>query len=253
MIKQIAFGLITAGLISTLGAQTNYSGNGLTGFGGAIGTGSLTLSDNGTTLTGTITRGSGPFNDSLVIYFDTQTGGLTSLPTSGEIGSPDAGRRSIVNEFGSGITSFPSGFDADYALTLMPTTTTDVLFSIPSGANANTLNFVAGASLTNNGSSNATTYTFTIDLANIGITPNSGATFDFVTTYVQPFGGEGGDATFRSNEAFGNSTPTNTGFDNTGFTGFNTYVTAVPEPSSLSLLAGPAILGAWFFVRRRRA
>jgi hypothetical protein len=27
----------------------------------------------------------------------------------------------------------------------------------------------------------------------------------------------------------------------------------IPEPSSLSLLAGPAILGAWFFVRRRRA
>ena len=27
----------------------------------------------------------------------------------------------------------------------------------------------------------------------------------------------------------------------------------IPEPSSLSLLAGPAMLGAWFFVRRRRA
>ena len=36
----------------------------------------------------------------------------------------------------------------------------------------------------------------------------------------------------------------NVGFDNPA---------VVPEPSSLSLLAGPAILGAWFFVRRRRA
>ena len=27
----------------------------------------------------------------------------------------------------------------------------------------------------------------------------------------------------------------------------------VPEPSSLALLAGPALLGAWFFVRRRRS
>ena len=34
---------------------------------------------------------------------------------------------------------------------------------------------------------------------------------------------------------------------------FSASVTVVPEPSSLSLLAGPAILGAWFFVRRRRA
>ncbi len=34
---------------------------------------------------------------------------------------------------------------------------------------------------------------------------------------------------------------------------FTANITVVPEPSSLSLLAGPAILGAWFFVRRRRA
>ena len=34
---------------------------------------------------------------------------------------------------------------------------------------------------------------------------------------------------------------------------FSTNFTVVPEPSTLSLLAGPAILGAWFFVRRRRA
>ncbi len=27
----------------------------------------------------------------------------------------------------------------------------------------------------------------------------------------------------------------------------------VPEPSSLALIAGPALLGAWFFLRRRRA
>ena len=32
----------------------------------------------------------------------------------------------------------------------------------------------------------------------------------------------------------------------------NLAISAVPEPSSLTLLAGPAILGAWFFARRRR-
>ena len=36
----------------------------------------------------------------------------------------------------------------------------------------------------------------------------------------------------------------NLGFDN---------LAVVPEPTTLSLLAGPAILGAWFFLRRRRA
>jgi len=34
---------------------------------------------------------------------------------------------------------------------------------------------------------------------------------------------------------------------------FFNNLAVIPEPSSLSLLAGPALLGAWFFVRRRRA
>ncbi|MDQ3545997.1 MAG: PEP-CTERM sorting domain-containing protein [Verrucomicrobiota bacterium] len=35
----------------------------------------------------------------------------------------------------------------------------------------------------------------------------------------------------------------NLGFDN---------LAIVPEPSSFALLAGPVLLGAWFFLRRRR-
>jgi hypothetical protein len=44
-----------------------------------------------------------------------------------------------------------------------------------------------------------------------------------------------------------------TRFLNNGGANYSASFTVVPEPSSLSLLAGPAILGAWFFVRRRRA
>ena len=40
------------------------------------------------------------------------------------------------------------------------------------------------------------------------------------------------------------------GGENFGFN--NLAITTVPEPSSLSLLAGPALLGAWFYIRRRR-
>ena len=40
-------------------------------------------------------------------------------------------------------------------------------------------------------------------------------------------------------------------YDNINVTDVSPFA-AVPEPSSLSLLAGPAILGAWFYVRRRR-
>ena len=58
---------------------TNYAGNGNSGFGGAIGGGSLTLTDNGTTLFGTVTRGGGSFNDVLVIYLNSTAGGFSEI------------------------------------------------------------------------------------------------------------------------------------------------------------------------------
>ena len=42
-------------------------------------------------------------------------------------------------------------------------------------------------------------------------------------------------------------------FLNSGGTNYKATFSVVPEPSSFALLAGPALLGAWFFVRRRRA
>ena len=46
--------------------------------------------------------------------------------------------------------------------------------------------------------------------------------------------------------------PTNI-FLNNGAANYKATFSVVPEPSSLTLLAGPALLGAWFFARRRRA
>ena len=257
MTKKLALGLLaTAFVAASAVGQTVYPGNGSSDFGGEIGNGSLSLSSDGTTLTGTITRGNtaGPdsgFADALVFYFDTQAGGRTTLPTSGEIGSPDYGRRSVVNEFGSGITSFPSAFAADFALTLSPDPShfTSNLFSFPltGSVDANNLNFLQTVTFTPSGTTNAT-YTFSLSLSSIGVA--AGDTFAFVTTYGNPLGGSN-DATFRSAEAF-NTAPTGTGFSNSTFSQANSF-TVVPEPSTLSLLAGPAILGAWFYVRRRRA
>src|SRR5437016_865324 len=58
-----------------------YNGNGSTDFGGAVGTGSLQLTDNGTTLSGTFNRGtggSGSFADILVVFIDSKPGGFSS-------------------------------------------------------------------------------------------------------------------------------------------------------------------------------
>jgi PEP-CTERM motif-containing protein len=243
----VLIGFIVCSL--SAGAAT-YPGNGDTGFGGAVGTGSLTLTDDGTNLLFTFTRGMGTFDNYLVFYFDTVGGGVNSLPTSGEIGSPFGARRAIVNEFGSGISSFPTNFGADYAYALRVTgqDSASQVYQIPSGANANTLNFVSNVGVTNNGDGNAASYSFSIPFSDLGIT--AGQSFSFVTTYLDPFGGGGADATFRSAEAFV-TTPTGTGFSNSSFTTAITYQT-VPEPGTW-IGAGLAVCVLAVSQRRRLA
>jgi hypothetical protein len=233
--------------VHSLDAAT-YAGNGRSGFGGVVGNGSLTITDNGTTLNFTFTRGSDNFNDFLVLYFDTTAGGAASLPTSGEIGSPFDGRRAVVNEFGSGLT-FPTPFTSDYAFALKANgSVSNHLFSTPSGSNANTIGFVNTYTVGNFGTNNASSYTWSIPVSELGLTPNSGATFQFVTTYLNPNGGAGSDASFRSNEAFGHDPgATNTGFDDYSFPSTLSY-TIIPEPSA-ALLGG---LGVLALLRRRR-
>lgn len=55
-------------------------------------------------------------------------------------------------------------------------------------------------------------------------------------------------------EVFGSaSTTAGPRFYSNGGSNYTATFTVIPEPSSLSLIAGPAILGAFFYLRRRRA
>src|SRR5256714_12827053 len=90
----LAFGASIFALCLSARAAT-YSGNGNSGFGGPIGQGSLTLTDDGTTVSGTLTRGAGNFNDALVLYVDSVPGGFSD--TSG------------FNDGGGGLRSGLSG------------------------------------------------------------------------------------------------------------------------------------------------
>lgn len=186
--------LLGASSSRSLGAA-EFPGNSSNGFGGAIGEGILTLSDDGTTLTGVITKGSGAFNDNFVLYIDSQSGGFTS--TSGFADGADALRRAISGFDGGSNRStltFPDGFTADYAIALGPSGANfGGLWSLANGG-SNSLAFVSSVNLSPTGNAGSDTYTFSLPVSLLGLTANSGASFKILGTYISSTG-------YRSDEA----------------------------------------------------
>lgn len=250
--------LLTATLLlsAALSPAATFIGNGNSGFGGVLGTGSITVTDDGSNLNFTFTKGSANFNDYLVLYFDAPgtTAGATILDTSGEIGSPFNGRRAIANEFGSGISAMPAGFTASHAFALKSNTSeSNHLFSIADNStNANTLGFVSTHAVSNFGSTTASSYSWSIPFSAFGLTQSVSAndTLKFFATYLNPNSGAGSDASFRSNEGLTgeNMGGTNIGFSDYSFTQSFSY-TVTPEPSR-ALFAAMGLFGVFF--RRRR-
>ncbi|HEV2694779.1 MAG TPA: PEP-CTERM sorting domain-containing protein [Verrucomicrobiae bacterium] len=226
---------------------TTYSGNGNTGFGGVVGTGSLTLTDNGTTLSGTITRGSANFNDTLVIYIDSVAGGFAD--TSGFADSNDGSRKSISGFDGGSnrsLMTFAGGFAPDYAIALGPQNDSfGGLWSLANGG-ANSLPFVSSANLSPTGAGTGSTasFTFSISLASIGLTPGAGQSFNLFGTYTS-------DSGFRSTEAIAGNDSGTQGWNTFTQTSFATYTTTpVPEPTTMALATGGMVL--LYAIRRRR-
>jgi hypothetical protein len=79
--KFFAVGLALFVSVSGSSLAAIYNGNGDTSFFGAVGQGHLSLTDNGTTVSGTFTKGSGDFLDVLVLFIDSKSGGFST--TSG--------------------------------------------------------------------------------------------------------------------------------------------------------------------------
>jgi hypothetical protein len=249
MMKKLATGFAALALLaSTALAQTvTFNGNGATGFGGPAGLGSLTFNMTGTTVNVTFTNGRTPgegFNNLLVIYIDSRAGGFTD--TSAFTDSTDPHRRGISG-FDNGnraLLTFSGGFAADYAIALNSSFAglweldDTALFAFRGD-----LGISPGG-----GNNNAATYSFSFDLSQIGL--GAGDTFNIVTTYLDP------NSPWRSNEAIGHGlsgTPVdefgNFGRNDALATGFAT----VPEPSTVSLLVGAALLAGWRLRRRRSA
>src|SRR3954471_3607663 len=97
---KLALGAVLLSGTVLSGSAATYSGNGNSGFGGPIGLGSLTLTDNGTTVSGTVNKGPNGFNDVLVLYIDSQAGGFADTSTLGDSG--DGLRKAISGIDGGG-------------------------------------------------------------------------------------------------------------------------------------------------------
>lgn len=220
----LLLGTITAGLGVSAGAAT-YSGNGSTDWGGPVGTGSLNLSDNGTTLNLTFNKPNGDLgNNALVLYIDSVTGGYVDTSTLGDSG--DGGRMAISGFDGGNNRStltFASGFRPDYAVAIEGTYAS--LFQLASGG-ANSLNWVTGTGQAGSGSA---TFNLSIPLSSLGL--SAGQSFEFFGTLISTSG-------YRSSEALGGNLTGTDGWNPFTQTSFSTYtIAAVPEPSTLALLS----------------
>lgn len=199
-------------------AQITYNANGNNGFGGAVGEGSLSINDDGTTVTFTLTKGTnGDFNDTMVMYIDNGLGGRNLI--DGDINdNADSNRRAISN-VGSGDLIFPTGFEASHAVAI--NVNFGGLWSIPATGAVGTLPFVVAT-----GAPTAATdasFVFSFEWADIGLT--SSDHFHFVITYGNP--NDSGDTIMcSSDEAFGGSVTTGNPCSNSfSFTTYFDYPT----------------------------
>ncbi len=225
-------------------AAATYSGNGNSGFGGPIGLGSLTLTDNGTTVSGTVNKGPNNFNDVLVLYIDSIAGGFADTSGFGDGGD---GLRKAISGFDGGANrstlTFAAGFRPDYAIALGPASDNfGGLWQLNAGG-ANSLNFVNSVNLNPTGVNNSSTYTFSFNVSELGLIPNSGATFALFGTYLSNTG-------YRSDEADAGNDVGTQGWNPFLQTAFATY-TIVPEPTAFAL-SGLVVLCATVWARRRK-
>lgn len=227
-----------------------YYGNGNTSGGGIVGNGRLSLTDNGTTVSGTFYKGGGTFQLNLVLYIDSVSGGFVDTTQLSD--SADALRTSISGYYAAASSRatayFAPGFTADYAIALgVNGPNKGNLYHLVAGGNGS-MELIKSVNLNPNNNLNASSYTFNFNLADIGLPAGSGNFFKMESSYV----GIGGGA-YRELESFESLTGTR-GYGTVTFGNYDTYgVDPVPEMTTGSLaIFGGLIVGARFLNRAGR-
>ena len=218
----------------------NYTGNGDTSVNGGVGLGSLTLSDSGSTIRGTVNiGGTSPygFSSTVVLYIDSRAGGFadttgfsdnSTLYTRAVSGYYDATHRATA--------VFAPNFAADYAIVLYRGATCMRLYELAAGPTLP--DFIKSASFIDNG----TTWQFSFDLSDIGATEPY---FKFQSTTTT----ENGSRYLESYEPLTGAK----GFNTVTFGSYNTFGATVPETTNAALAVfGGLVLTAGLGSRLRR-
>lgn len=221
------------------GNSYSYTGGG-SGFGGTLGGGTLYFQSDATNLYIGFQPGAN-LNDYVALYLDTRTGGFVDADMN-DTGDPG---RNVISNLGSfGDETFPILPDfgiviGDFGI---------VTFELNAGNTPNHLNFVDFSNTFTGANTNFREYSIALSSLG-GVT--GGSNIDFFAAYSS-------NTNFLSNESIPGSAGLNGGANPgnsaTGtYENFDRFTVVVPEPSTFALLAGPALLGVWFFARRRRS
>ena len=217
-IFKIVSGVFALGLASTGNAATTYVGNGNTAWGGGVGNGNIVVNDTASgVLTFQINASIG--DNALVIYIDSVSGGFSDNSLLSDAADPL--RMAISGWNGSERSGLNLPFAADYAIGA--DSGYAAIWQLASGVN-NSLVWKAGL-----GALPASGSIFTMNVADLGLTANSGQSFNFAAMMVSKDG-------WSSPEVIGGSiTGTNGRGGTQTITSGSTY-TLVPEPSSTALM-----------------
>ncbi len=249
-IMNFMIGLIALGSAATH-AATTYVGNGSTAWGGTVGNGNIVVDDTSVGVLTFTVNATVPGN-ALVIYIDSKTGGFNS--TSGFQDGTDGLRRAIsgydatANGGGVGKSTTLMPFSADYAIGV------DAgwggLWELANGGNnsliyrATTLGDLDGTGPLGGGFGSGSNV-LTLNVSDLGLTANSGQSFNFFAMMVSGSG-------FTSPELIGASSISgSSGWGNTLTVGAGSTYTLIPEPSS-SLLMGLGLAGLAVLRRVRK-
>ena len=240
-ILNIIAGLSALGMVSTQ-AATTYVGNGSTAWGGGVGTNSITIDDTSVGVL-TFTLNAALPENALVIYIDSKSGGFNS--TSGFQDGADSLRRAI-----SGYDASANGGGVGKSTTLMPFSA-DYAIGVDGGwggmwelANGGNNSLIYRAT-TLTGGFESGSKVLTLNVSDLGLTANSGQSFNFFAMMVSGSG-------YTSPEMIGASSISgNNGWGNTQTIGAGSTYTLIPEPSS-SLLMGLGLAGLAVLRRTRK-